>query len=85
MYFKVGMNNKGYRTSCHAKLQLEDVVNCLTNIYIHDFIFLYDQSFSHTKMREDSFIGSIMNATYGAVVSTMHNTSIHEIRPFSNI
>ena len=65
-YFKVGVNNQGYWTSCHAKLQLEDVVDCLTHIYPDfDFLFLYDQSSGHTKMREDSLIASNMNVSYG--------------------
>ena len=41
MYVKAGINNEGYWTSSHVKLQLEDVVDCLTIIYPNfDFIFL---------------------------------------------
>ena len=80
-YFKVGMNNEGYWTSSHAKLQLWDVFDCLTNIYPNfDFMFLCNQSSGHTKMREDILIPSNINE-YGGVVSTMHDTNIHEIRP----
>ena len=51
-------------------------------IYLNfDFIFLYDQSSGHTKIREDSLIPSNINVVYSGAVSTMYNTTIHEISP----
>lgn len=69
------MNNEGYWYSLYAKLQPEDVMDCLTIIYPEfDFSFLDDQSSGHTKMRDDSLLYSNMNISYGGAVSNMYDT-----------
>jgi hypothetical protein len=50
-FFRTGVQHEGYWNSSHAKLQLEDVVDALSTIFPQfDLVFLFDQSFSHTKM-----------------------------------
>jgi hypothetical protein len=50
-FFRTGVQHEGYWNSCHAKLQLEDVVNALTIIFPQfDLVFVFNQSSCHTKM-----------------------------------
>ena len=66
-FFHSGANFEGYWNSSHTKLQLEDTMNVLTEVYPdHDFLFLFDQSSGHTKMREDGLDINKMNVAYTA-------------------
>ena len=85
-YFNAGVNKDGYWTSSHAKLQLEDCVDCLTILFPeYDFLFLYDQSSGHTKMRDDGLLVNNMNISYGGVVNTMHDSVIKELGPYQSL
>ena len=82
-YFKAGVNNEGYWDCSHAKLQIEDSVDVLTILYpTMDFLFLYDQSSGHTKMRPDSLSATNTNVGVGGVHATMRNSVIQDLGPF---
>ena len=66
------------------KIQLEDCVDCLEVIFpTFDFVFLFDQSSGHTKLRVDGLNANNMNVSYGGVINEMHNTEIKELGPFT--
>ena len=84
-YFHAGANKDGYWTSSHAKLQLEDCLDFLAVIFPnYDYLFLYDQSSGHTKMRDDGLLVSNMNISYGGAVNTMHDSVIKELDKFNS-
>ena len=79
-YFHSGNNNDGYWSSKHAKIQLEDVIDCLRELYKNtDFVFLFDQLSGHRKMRENGLSTNKMNVSYGGNVPSMRATVIQEI------
>ena len=82
-FFHSGANFEGYWNSSQTKLQLEDTIDILTEVYPnHDFLFLFDQSSGHTKMREDGLNINKMNVAYGGNVPQMHLTTIKELGPY---
>ena len=50
-----------------------------------DYLFLYDQSSEHTKVREDGLVVSNMNVAYGGAVASMHETTVGEIGPYPSM
>lgn len=85
-FFHAGQNNEGYWTSSHAKLQLEDVMDILSIVFPNtDFVFKFDQSSGHTKMRKDGLTTSKMNVSYGGKASNMNETTIQEVGPFKGL
>jgi len=65
-YFHAGVNNEGYWNSHHAKIQLEDVTDCVQILYPDfDVAHLYDQSVGHTKIRSDGLSVNLMNIAPG--------------------
>ena len=83
-YFKSGVNREGYWNSLPDKLQLEDVHDCLTVLYpAFDFMFLYGQLAGYTKTRADSLIPSNVNVIFGGVATTMYDTKILEVGPYT--
>ena len=65
-YFKAGINRTGYWINSHAKVQLKDWVDCLKKIFPQfDFMFEYDQSSRHTKVKCDRLVESIISLSYG--------------------
>ena len=78
-FFRSGANHEGFWTAAHAKLQLEDVADVLQTLYpAFDFLFLFDQSSGHTKMREDGLNTSEMNVSYGGAQKKMRDGFIHQ-------
>ena len=85
-FFRSGMNHDGYWNGSHSKIQLEDVVDCLSHIFPHfDFCFLFDQSSGHTKMRPDGLNLSNMNISYGGAVCIMRDTTVSEIGKYHSV
>ena len=79
-YFKAGINRTGYCINSHAKVQLKDLVDCLKEIFPQfDFIFEYNQSSGHTKVKGDRLVESNMNVSYGDNVSMMRSGTIGEL------
>ena len=79
-FFHAGISNEGYWNASHAKVQLEDVTDCLKVIYPNfDVAHLYDQSAGHTKIRGDGLNVNCMNVAPGGVVPKMRSTIIPEI------
>lgn len=50
-----------------------------------DYLFLYNQSSEHTKVREDGLVVGTMNVTYGGTVALMHETTVGEIGLYTAI
>ena len=48
----------------------------------HDFLFLFDQSSGHTKMRKDGLTTSNMNVSWGGAVPEMQSTVAKELGEF---
>ena len=79
-FFHAGVSNEGYWNSSHAKIQLEDVTDCLKMIYpAFDVAHLYDQSAGHTKIRGDGLSINSMNVSPGGAVPKMRSTIIPEV------
>ena len=67
-FFHAGVNHEGYWNSSHAKIQLEDVTDCLKHLYPDfDVAHLYDQSAGHTKIRSDGLSVNQMNVSPGGL------------------
>ena len=82
-YFHAGINNEGYWNSAHAKIQLEDVTDCIRQLYPGlDIAYLYDQSSGHTKIRADGLSVNQMNVAPGGAVPLMRSTIIPDIGPY---
>ena len=85
-FFRSGLNHDGYWNGSHAKIQLEDVADCLSYIFpMFDFVFLFDQSSGHTKMRPDGLNISNMNISFGGAVHQMSDTSVTEVGQYSSL
>ena len=81
-YIRAGMNRDGYWNSHHMKVQLEDCVDILAYLFpTFDFVFLFDQSSGHTKLRSDGLNVGSMNVSYGGATTSMHDTIISEVGP----
>ena len=84
-YFRAGMNKDGYWNSNHMKVQLEDSVDVLTYLFpTFDFVFLFDQSSGHTKLRSDGLHVGSMNMSYGGATTSMHDTIVNEVGPYKS-
>ena len=46
-------------------------------------LFIFDQSFRHTKMREDGLFAPQMNISYGGAVVTQHTSTIQEVGTYN--
>jgi len=85
-FFRSGLNHDGYWNGSHAKIQLEDVTDCLSYIFpMFDFVYLFDQSSGHTKMRPDGLNVANMNISYGGAVNQMRDTSVTEVGQYSSL
>ena len=74
------MSHEGYWNSLHAKLQLEDVTDCLKVVYPYfDIAHLYDLSTGHKKIRLDGLSVNMMNVAPGGVVPKTRSTIIPEL------
>ena len=81
-FFRSGVHHEGYWNSSHTKLQIEDVVDAVKTVFPQfDFVFLFDQSSGHTKMRSDGLHMQNMNVSHGGAVGMMHDTVLHEVGP----
>ena len=80
------MNHDGYWNGLYSKIQLEDIVDCLSHIFPNFyFCFLFDRSSGHTKMRPDGLNPSNMNISYGGAVSNMRDTTVSEIGKYNSV
>ena len=50
-YFSMGTDKEGYWKLSHAKLQLEDAIVIISELFPYNYLFLYNQLSGHTKMR----------------------------------
>ena len=79
-FFRSGINHDEYWNGSHSKMQLEDVVDCLSHIFPNfDFVFLFDQSSGNTKICSDGPNVSNMNILYGGVANMMWDTTVIKI------
>ena len=63
---------------------MEDCVNTIEVLFPNfDSVFLFNQSFGHTELREDVLNINKMNVTYGGAMKKMHDTIINEIGPYN--
>ena len=61
-YFNAGAIKEGYWNHTHTKLQLEDISDYISFIFPEfDFLYLFDQSSGHMKMRTDGLHVRNMN------------------------
>ena len=66
-FFRSGRNCDGFWTSSHMKIQVEDIIDVLQELYPEfDFLFLFDQSSGHTKMKHDGLNADKMNVSFGS-------------------
>lgn len=83
LYFRPGITKQGYWTNIHAKLQLEDVTDCLIYVFPYfEFVILFDQSSGYKKLREDGLNVTNTNVSYGDVITVIHKTTIEDIGPY---
>ena len=74
------MNHKGYWNGLHTKIQLEDVCDCLSVVFLQlDYTFLFDQSSGHIKMRKGVISINNMNISYCVAVTEMRASGIQEL------
>lgn len=84
-YFRSGSNHDGYWNDSHAKIELEGVIDILSHIFPNfDFLFLFDQSSGHTKMRSDGLSISNMNISCGGALNKMRDTTVTEVGPYAS-
>jgi len=78
-FFEYGANKDGYWNYHHAALQLEDVVDCLTCLFLDvDFVFLFDQSSGHGRRQKDGLSARLMNKGWGGASPIMHSSQIDD-------
>ena len=65
--FEYGSNNQGYWNYSHMVIQFEDCIDCLKAIYADQFeyLFYFDHSSGHDKLRSDGLNKNTMNKGYG--------------------
>ena len=77
------MNQDGYWNSNDMKVQLEDCVDILAYLFPQfDFVFLFNQSSGHTKLRSDGLHIGSMNVSYDGATTLMYDTIVKELRPY---
>lgn len=70
-YLKIGFNQDECWNNSHTRIQLEDIIDCLSVMCPKfGFVFKHNRSSGHTKVREDKLVATNMNVSY-RVVSTM--------------
>ena len=71
---------EGYWSYTHMILQLEDILNILCTVFgaKSDYLFPFDHSCGHDKMRLDALNISSMWVSYGGVAKSMHDSIIEE-------
>ena len=76
--FQYGQNLEGYWTYDHSILQLEDVCDVLKVIFAdkYDYVFYFDHSSGHDRLRPDGLNVNQMNKMFGGTQSQMRDTKI---------
>ena len=76
--FDYGSNQDGYWCYDTMILQLEDVVDCLRVLYgdRYEFVFFFDHSSGHDKLRPDGLNVNGMNKGFGGTQSIMRDSKI---------
>jgi hypothetical protein len=79
-FFEYGTadGKQGYWSYDHMILQLEDVLDCLAAVFgsKYEFLFLFDHSCGHDRMRPDALNVFSMNVGFGGTAKHMHDTII---------
>ena len=79
-YFRSSVKRERHWTSAHVKLQLEYVNSFISAMYPDSyFIYLFDQSCGHTKVRDYSLVISNINLSYVGTASSVHDTLLQEV------
>ena len=75
-----GINFEGYWNYHHMIVQLEDIVDVLKTLYKdqYDFIFYFDHSARHDRLRPDGLNSKNVNKYHGGTQATMRNTTISD-------
>ena len=78
--FQYGINNDGYWNYSTMVLQLEDVVDCLHVLYgdRFEFIFFFDHSSGHDRLRPDGLNSNGLNKYYGGGQQKMRKSNIKD-------
>ena len=76
--FEYGVNSEGFCTYHHMVLQLEDIVDVLKALFgsTYDFIFYFDHSSGHDKLRPNGLNANNMNKFYGGEQNKMRRSEI---------
>ena len=79
-FFRAGVNRDKYWNNDHAKLQLEDFIVCLLEVFPkYDFAFIYNQFSGYKKVGNNGLVYSNMNMSFGGTMRSMHDISIYEV------
>ena len=76
--FDYGANREGYWSYDHLVIQLEDCLDILKVINgdTYDYVFYFDHSTGHDRMRPDGLNASNMNKGYGGSQASLHDSMI---------
>ena len=82
-FFEVGVNLEGFWNYDQMALQVEDVYDVLAIKYPnYDFLFIFDQSSGHGKMRVGSLNVYNMGVRWGGRQEKLRTTTIQETGPY---
>jgi len=85
-FFEVGVNLEGFWNYDQMALQVEDIYDVLVIKYPNfDFLFMFDQSSGHGKMREGSLNVHNMGVRWGGKQEILRKTKIEETGPYQCI
>ena len=79
-WLEYGQNYDGYWNYHHMIVQFEDIVDVLKVLYSnqYDFIFYFDHSSGHDRLRPDGLSEKTMNKMYGGTQNKMRDTTIQD-------
>ena len=82
-YFRAGVNKDGYWNIHIPRSSLRSIVYILFPIL--DYLFLFDQSSVHTKVKEDGLLVDTVNVNYRGAVAAMHVKTVVELGTYTPI
>ena len=78
--FEYGANSEGYWNYNHMVIQFEDVVDVLKALFAdkYEYLFYFDHSSGHDRLRPDGLNVKQMNKTFGGNQQKMRNSTIKD-------
>lgn len=78
--FEYGVNSNGFWTYNHMVVQFEDVCDVLHALYPdkYNFVFFFDHSSGHDKLRPNGLNANAMNKSFGGEQNRMRDTVIKD-------